>query len=185
MPKRSREQNSLRRRPSQSANAHIPLKRFDALLAPLLVRGEDDLGVGARPEAVAQRLELSAQLDVVEDLAVVEQLQRAVLTREWLTTAVAQVDDREPRVGEGNAFVGEESPSPSGPRCRSRASIARAASRSGGPPNATTPQIPHIARAPRRRRGRVAALRRCSARRRPGVRGGASPGRSPVNLQVE
>ena len=38
-----------------------------------------------------------AQLEVVEDLAVVQELQRAVVARERLAAAVGQVDDREPR----------------------------------------------------------------------------------------
>src|SRR6478672_5654645 len=40
------------------------------------------------------------------------------------------------------------SPSPSGPRWRMRASIARAASSSGGRPSETTPQMPHTSEPP-------------------------------------
>ena len=49
---------------------------------------------------MAERLELVAQLEVVEDLAVVQQLQRAVLARERLAARVGEVDDRQPRVAE-------------------------------------------------------------------------------------
>ncbi len=85
----------------------MPLKRSHAVVAPLLVRAEDHLGVGLRAEAVPARLELAAQLAVVVDLAVVHEPQRAVVARERLHRRVAQVDDREPAEAERDALVVE------------------------------------------------------------------------------
>ncbi len=85
----------------------MPLKRSHAVVAPLLVRADDHLRVGLRAEAVAAALELAAQLAVVVDLAVVHELQRAVVARERLHPRVAQVDDREPAEAERDAVVGE------------------------------------------------------------------------------
>ena len=56
---------------------------------------------------MAAALELAAQLAVVVDLAVVHELQRAVVARERLHARVAQVDDREPAEAERDAVVGE------------------------------------------------------------------------------
>ncbi|MFO1426571.1 MAG: hypothetical protein U1F11_06280 [Steroidobacteraceae bacterium] len=60
---------------------------------------DDDLGVGLRVEAVTQRLELRAQLGVVEDLAVENDPHRAILVADRLA-AGGEVDDAEPRVRE-------------------------------------------------------------------------------------
>ena len=53
---------------------------------------------------MALGLELAAQLPVVVDLAVVDELERAVLAREGLVARVAQVDDREPAEAERDAL---------------------------------------------------------------------------------
>ena len=81
---------------------------MDALLAPFLVGGKQHFGVGVGPERVAERFELATQLDVVEDFAVVKQLERTVGARERLAPAVGQIDDREARVTERDAFGGHE-----------------------------------------------------------------------------
>jgi hypothetical protein len=57
----------------------------------------DDLGVAGGHEAVAERLELGAQLDVVEDLAVLHRPVAAAFARERLVT-VGEIDDRQARV---------------------------------------------------------------------------------------
>ena len=56
---------------------------------------------------MAEALELPAELDVVEHLAVVQELERAVLAREGLPAPVAEIDDREPGVAERDAFGAE------------------------------------------------------------------------------
>src|ERR1700704_3693917 len=58
----------------------------------LCVSMNDGLGVAGSPEAIAQGLEILAQLDVVKDLAVENHLHRAVLIRHGLVTT-AQVND--------------------------------------------------------------------------------------------
>ena len=60
----------------------------------LLVEVDDHLGVAVAREAVPLRLELGAQLAVVVDLAVLDDLQAPVLVRERLVAGV-EVDDRE------------------------------------------------------------------------------------------
>src|SRR6185436_4009174 len=54
---------------------HGPLavETLEGALTPGLPRMEDDFGIALRPELVAERDELVAQLDVVEDLAVEHQ----------------------------------------------------------------------------------------------------------------
>src|SRR5207302_11261533 len=105
--------------PEAVARAEEPAPRFvpererphavealHAAFAPLAVGGEDDLGVSRAAEAVALRFELAPQLSVVVDLAVVNQLERAVLARERLVSRLAQVDDREPAKAERDTLGG-------------------------------------------------------------------------------
>ena len=61
----------------------------------LLVEVDEHLGVAVRGEAVAGALELRAQLGVVVELAVLDDVNRAVLVRDRLVAGL-QVDDREP-----------------------------------------------------------------------------------------
>ena len=103
IPNRSREQKSRRARPSQIAKRPHPVEPLDAGLAPALVSRKDNLGIGAGLEPAPGPLELAPQLDVVEHLAVVEELELAVLARERLPPAVGEVDDGESRMGEGDA----------------------------------------------------------------------------------
>jgi hypothetical protein len=93
-----------------------------AVVAPLLVGVDDDLGVGLRGEGVAQLLELGAQLAVVVDLAVEDEPDRLVLVGDRLVAA-GPVDDGEPAVPETHAVALERAPPSSGPRCRSTAAI--------------------------------------------------------------
>src|SRR5207249_3215339 len=80
-----------------------PVEPLDARVTPLLVGGEDHLGVGGAVEAAALRLELGAQLAVVVDLTVVDELQRAVLACKRLQAGIGEVDDREPAKAERDA----------------------------------------------------------------------------------
>ncbi len=73
-------------------------------VAPLLVAVDEHLGVGARAERVARRLELAHQLAVVVDLAVLDDDDRAVLVRDRLVAAV-EVDDREPPCGDSDSLA--------------------------------------------------------------------------------
>ena len=81
---------------------------LDAGRPPLLVRAQHDLGVRLGAEAMAELLELRAKLEVVEDLAVVQELQRAVVARERLAAAVGEVDNRESRMPERDSRRLEE-----------------------------------------------------------------------------
>ena len=56
---------------------------------------------------MALPLELAPQLPVVVDLAVVDELERAVLARERLVAGLGQVDDREAAEPERDPFLGE------------------------------------------------------------------------------
>jgi hypothetical protein len=71
----------------------------EAAGAPFLVRVHDRLGVGAGGEAVAQRLELASQVEVVVDLAVDHHRAPPVLGEERLVAA-REVHDREAGVGQ-------------------------------------------------------------------------------------
>src|SRR5206468_12461461 len=76
-------------RPVPEREGPHAVEALDAALAPLAVGGEDHLRVGGAAEAVALRLELAPELPVVVDLAVVDELERAVLAREGLVARLA------------------------------------------------------------------------------------------------
>ncbi len=78
---------------------------MDAVVAPLLVRVHDGFGVGPGAVPVAVRLELRAEVGVVVDLAVEDDLHRAVLVAERLR-AGGKIDDAEPPVSERGMAVG-------------------------------------------------------------------------------
>ena len=82
----------------------LAVQALQARLAPLLVGVDEHLRVTAGPEAVTERLELSGQLGVVEDLAVLHRPKATVLVRQWLV-ATGEVDDRQPRVHHPEAAV--------------------------------------------------------------------------------
>ena len=78
----------------------MPLKRTSASVPQRCERGEHDLGVRARAELVAERLELDAQLAVVEDLAVVREHVATVRRGHRLLAGRRRVLDRQPPVAE-------------------------------------------------------------------------------------
>ncbi len=75
-----------------------------AIGAVFFVQVDDDLGVALRGKPVAERLELRAQFDVVEDLAVVDDPERTVLVADRLIAA-GQVNDAEPRAAQANPVI--------------------------------------------------------------------------------
>ena len=95
-----REQRSGRARP-RSANANMPRKRSNAVFAPLRDRRASRTSVsrvGAR--TVPLRPQLLAQLEVVVDLAVEDEMEAAGGVGHRLQPGLAQIDDREPPVPE-------------------------------------------------------------------------------------
>ena len=94
MPKRSRASTSRRSGRSQSANANIPRRSSTNAGPALLVEVDEHLGVALRRELVPGALEPLAQLAVVVDLAVVDDLDAAVLVADRLVAA-REVDDRQ------------------------------------------------------------------------------------------
>jgi len=82
----------------------LAVEPLDAAVAPLLVGVDDDLGVAAGAEDVAEALELGGQLGVVEDLAVEDDPVAAVLGAERLLAA-GQVDDGQPGMAEERVLV--------------------------------------------------------------------------------
>ncbi len=80
--------------------AHVPQRKAEhavemsnELIAVFLVEVNDDFGVATSLEMVALRLQISAQLAKVVDLAVADHPDGSVLVRDWLVTT-AQIDDR-------------------------------------------------------------------------------------------
>jgi hypothetical protein len=71
-----------------------------------LVEVQQHLGVGAGAEDVALRLQLAAQLAVVVDLAVEGDDELAVGTHHGLCAALAEVDDGQAAVAQGDAAIG-------------------------------------------------------------------------------
>ncbi len=78
------------------------VERIDEVRPALLVEVGDDLGVRARPEAMAAACQVAAQAGVVVDLAVAHDVHVARLVRERLGTA-PHVDDREAAAAEAGA----------------------------------------------------------------------------------
>jgi len=87
------EQKPLARLVPESEREHPTQPRHDRV-APLLISMDDGLDVGMGPEAMAEGLELGAQLDVVVDLAVEDHVPAAVLAVQRLR-ASGDVDDRQ------------------------------------------------------------------------------------------
>ena len=75
---------------------------LDTARSVILVQVDDHLGVGVRCEAMAALHEIRAQLAVVVDLAVLDDLERAVFVADRLIARV-QVDDRQPAKAEADS----------------------------------------------------------------------------------
>ena len=100
-------------------------------VAVLLVEMEQHFGVAVRAEVMPGALELAAQLAVVVDLAVLDDVQGAVLVRDRLVARL-EVDDREAPRGEGDVAVAELSEAVRARGERASALICRDAIRHGG-----------------------------------------------------
>ena len=79
-----------------------PVEVPNAILAPLLPGVDDDFGVAARAEGVAERLQLVDQLGEIVDLAVERDAHRAVLVEQRLSPERRKIDDREPAMAEAD-----------------------------------------------------------------------------------
>ena len=93
-------------RENEPAGAAVPQRYREHAAQPLgeavavlLEEVHDHLGVAARPEAVAGRLELGAELGVVVDLPVLNDVDAAVLAGHRLMPS-GEVDDRQAARGE-------------------------------------------------------------------------------------
>ena len=107
MPRRSRANRSVRVRASHKREGEHAAQVLDAALAPLAPGVRDDLGVGARAEAVAERAELGAQRGEVVDLAVEDDGDVADAVAHRLAAAV-EVDERQAGVAERDRAVAED-----------------------------------------------------------------------------
>src|SRR6185503_19275874 len=87
-------------------DGELALQVLEDAFAILLVKVDDDLGVGVRPEDVALGLELRLALRIIEQLAVVDDGDGAILVEDRLR-AVAETDDRQAAVGEAEAGTDE------------------------------------------------------------------------------
>ena len=89
---------------------------------------QQDLGVGARAEAVAPAFQLAAELGEVENLPVVDHLERGIFVGHRLRAA-GQVDDAQPDVRQAHALIGKDAGAV-GPTMTNR--LRHAAQRAGG-----------------------------------------------------
>ena len=80
-------------------DCELSVQSLDEALAVLLVGMDDDLGVRAGPKPMTQALQLSPQLDIVEDFTVEYGPDRAVLVRHRLGAGL-KIDDAEACVGQ-------------------------------------------------------------------------------------
>ena len=112
MPTRSRAKQHDALGEVEQHEGELPLEMREQILAVLLVEMHDQLAVAAAAEDVAARLKLGLALGVVEQLAVADHGDGAVLVEDWLL-AVTKPDDAEPlldgadaRREEGAGLVG-------------------------------------------------------------------------------
>ncbi len=98
------EQPSLGRVPDREREHAV--QSLDALLAPGMVRLDDDLAVAVGEEVIAGGTQFVAQLRVVVDGAVEHQRQAQLGIDQRLAGAVREVDDCEALVAEGERPVG-------------------------------------------------------------------------------
>ncbi len=103
----AREEELSRPRVVEREREHSVQALEDAL-SPLLEAAEDHLGVGGAPERAPLPAQLLAKLDVVVDLAVEDELEKAVLRGEGLRRRLRQIDDREAPVPEREERVRED-----------------------------------------------------------------------------
>ena len=108
MPTRSRARNMVRLLKSIERDGELAPELLEDAFAVFLVEVDDDLGVGVRAEDVALGLQLRLALGVVEQLAVEDDRDAAVLVGDRLV-AVAEADDGEAAVGEAEAGADQES----------------------------------------------------------------------------
>src|SRR5919201_2231628 len=82
---------------SKGKHSHKTLKR---LHSPLAIGSQQHLRIGAAAKLMSELLEFTAQLEVVVDLAVVDDMQAAVCSAHWLPAGLAQIQDRKPAVNQ-------------------------------------------------------------------------------------
>ena len=100
IPNRSRARSSRTGGLVEDRDAEHPAQTAEHLGAVLLVEVRQHLGVRRAAEDVTARLEVQAELVVVEDLAVEDRPDRPVLVRHRLVARRREVDDPQPRVQE-------------------------------------------------------------------------------------
>ena len=178
---RAVRQRRVEQRPDADAIAHqhepaarvvpqrdreLAVQVVDEVEAVLLVEMNDRFGVAVRVEDVAALLEVGAQLDVVEDLAVERDPDRAVLVAERLL-AGAQVDDGQPAMTEPDAGLARDSPPRPARDASARASCAAAPPRRpGARRRCQMPATPHIGFRDRKSRLASSKCRSSIGRRR-------------------
>ena len=97
-------QEELLALPIPDREREVAVQTLEEVRPPLLVRVGDHLRIRLGREAVAERLELLAKLDVVVDLAVLHHPEAPALVGDRLVAAV-EVDDRESSVRHPEAGV--------------------------------------------------------------------------------
>ncbi len=85
----------------------MPSQPIDQARAMLLIEMDQDFGIALGPEPVSPAFEPAAQLLVVVDLAVEDDLDRAVFVADRLV-APFQVDDRQPPMRQPDPWLGPE-----------------------------------------------------------------------------
>jgi hypothetical protein len=87
----------------------VAVEPVERRCAPFLERGEEHLGVTRCVEARTTRAQLFSQLDMVVDLAVVNDPEAAVCARHRLAASGGQVEDRATAVAEDDRRIHEQS----------------------------------------------------------------------------
>ena len=114
--------------------------------APFGEGGKQHLGIRARPEATAERLQLRAQLLEIVELAIVDHDKAPVGRRHRLAAGLAQIDDGEATMAESDGAVDPDA-LPVGATMRDNIGHALHDRRGGGAPDRSkVPAMPHMAR---------------------------------------
>ena len=71
----------------------------------MVVRSENDLGLGTGAELVSVRLELLSQLNVVVDLPVVEDAVPIAAISHWLAAVAREIENRQPAMAQSDILV--------------------------------------------------------------------------------
>ena len=104
MPKRSRARITRRRRLIPQGQGELAVQMLEHAFLMVFPEMRNQLGIAMRGEAVSASFEHLLGFGIIEEFAVEDDLDRAILIADRLL-AVGQADDAEPAIGQAHAVV--------------------------------------------------------------------------------